>query len=103
MSVQIQINGENAAEAAKELIILASYFTGSLAPNFAPSSGEAAFKDDRIPTVEELRAKATEIVKAGHQAEVKSLMNGFTVSAIPEDQRAGFLAALENLGGCPRG
>ncbi|BBH19796.1 hypothetical protein Back11_11410 [Paenibacillus baekrokdamisoli] len=140
MSVQIHINGETAAEAVKELSILASHFTGNSAAPIAaavetakpekaarqtkpakqaeveaPATQEAAENEKEldeaisdmpegegatIPTVEDLRANAAEVSKAGKQAGVKALLSAIgasSISTIPEDKRADFLAALEAL------
>lgn len=51
-------------------------------------------------TVEQLRAKAAEVAKAGKQPDVKALLDEFeskSISAIPEDQRADFMNRLEKL------
>lgn len=140
MSVQIHINGETAAEAVKELSILASHFTGNIAAPVAaavdapktekaarqskptkqveaekPAAQEAAEEEEElneaisdmadsegatIPTVEDLRANAAEVSKAGKQAGVKALLSAIgasSISTIPEDKRADFLTALEAL------
>lgn len=51
-------------------------------------------------SVEQLRAKAAEVAKAGKQPDVKALLDEFeskSISAVPEDQRAEFLTKLEKL------
>lgn len=52
------------------------------------------------PTPEELRAKATELSKAGKRDEIKALLDKFgvkNITAIPEGKRAEFMAELEKL------
>ncbi|GIP38332.1 hypothetical protein J31TS4_16120 [Paenibacillus sp. J31TS4] len=56
--------------------------------------------DEFAVTVEELRAKASEIAKQGKQADVKALLAKYeakAVSSIPEDKRAAFMTELEAL------
>ncbi len=56
--------------------------------------------DTSVATLEQIRAKATEVSQAGKQPEVKALLLKFeakSVSTIPEDKRSAFLKALEAL------
>lgn len=60
----------------------------------------AIIGDAPLVTVEELRAKATEVSKAGKQQAVKDLIKAFgatSISTIAEDQRDAAYAQLEAL------
>ncbi|MNV77917.1 hypothetical protein D3C71_1713800 [compost metagenome] len=51
-------------------------------------------------TVEDIRAKAAEVGQAGKKDEIKALLGDFkvkTISSVPAEKRAEFLAALEAL------
>ncbi|MGK9252394.1 hypothetical protein [Paenibacillus humicus] len=55
---------------------------------------------DAVPTIEELRAKASAVSKSGKQDKVKALLESYGVAAVskvPEEKRADFLAKLEAL------
>lgn len=57
--------------------------------------------DENIPTDVELRAKAKEVgTTAGKKAAIKALLTEYGVSnitAVPEEQRVAFMAALEKI------
>lgn len=63
-----------------------------------PEQEEA--EDTKVVKVEDLRAKATELSKAGKKDEVKELLAEFevkAVSAIPKERSAEFMERLEEL------
>lgn len=76
--------------------------TTTTAPSDDDATSEAANEaTDTIPTVEEIKKTAVEKGKTveGKKA-IKDLLVSFeskSISAIPEDKRAAFLAALEDL------
>lgn len=138
MSVQIHINGDNAAEAVKELATLASHLGGQAVPT-APAQAEQpkasrsskpsknAPKEEtppeadpeepednpsddldeepeiseEVPSVVDLRAKASEIGKTPElKAKIKALLDEFgskSVSEVPEKKRPAFMKRLEAL------
>jgi len=67
------------------------------------SENEDSTPDDSdvpIPSLVELRAKAQEAGKAAGKPAIKALLdkyNSASITDVPEDQRAAFLAALEAL------
>jgi len=124
MSVTININGENAGEALKELSVLAAGIAGAPASTEqtkiekpvkgnrttkaaekvdpAPSREEddqSADDQEDIPSVVDLRAKAQEVGKTPEAKKaIKALLDTYGVKAIsdvPEDQRVSFLADLD--------
>lgn len=66
-----------------------------------PKEEQSKKPEGKVPDVVELRAKASEVGKTPEgKVKVKELLNkyGFSsISAVPEDQRAEFLADLEAL------
>ncbi|MFC5468441.1 hypothetical protein ACFPPD_06890 [Cohnella suwonensis] len=85
---------------------------GSAPATDEPDAGETETEDpdkaeteeeggDAEPvTVEQLRAKAAEVAKGGKQANVKALLDEFgakSITLVPENERAAFLARLETL------
>ena len=78
--------------------------TKAAEPEVTPPATEsqvvADFDGDSAITPEQLRAKAATVAQSGKQAEVKALLTQFgaaSISAVPEDQRTAFMAALEAL------
>lgn len=138
MSIQIHINGENAAEAIRELSVLASHLSPSnvAAPaattpttkaetstrgrsNSKPvadpvkenkdpdpviedsDTTEGGGDDEYVPTVVELRAKASEVGKTAEAKKaIKALLDegGFkSISDVSEGNRAAFMKELEAI------
>ncbi|PYI57050.1 hypothetical protein [Paenibacillus flagellatus] len=118
MSVQITINGGDAAEAVKELSALASHLVpapGSIpAPAAAPDAKSTSAPDtddadedeeesesEKVPTVIELREKAAVIGKTAEgKKAVKALLTKYesnSLSEVPEKKRTAFLKELEKL------
>jgi len=142
MPVQITINGENAAEAIKELSTLAAGISNQSVSTLTvgittqekptnekpvkarpkteitkepsrttpesqnglevePVDNDSDMTDEPVPTVVELRAKAQEIGKTPEgKKSIKDLLVKFgskSISDIPDDRRAAFLRALEEL------
>lgn len=132
MSVQITINGENATEAISEFAVLSAAFTGGTTavtttkpaelsksvettkteePKSAASEteqtntqDESSGGDGAIPTIVELRAKASEVSKAkpdkSNGPKVKALLAeyGYTaVSDIEEKDRVAVMKGLEAI------
>lgn len=122
MPVQITITGENAKEALQEIGGLAFALVGAAAPvaekpvknksQVAPTETkqkeenttepvtETSVGEDFEVTVEDIRAKAAEVGQAGKKDEIKALLGEFmvkTISSVPAEKRAEFLAALEAL------
>lgn len=124
MPVQITITGENAKEALQEIGGLAFALVGAAAPvaekpvknksQVAPTPTETKQKEENTAepvtetsvgegfevTVEDIRAKAAEVGQVGKKDEIKALLGEFkvkTISSVPAEKRAEFLAALEAL------
>ncbi|MBT2288001.1 hypothetical protein J7E73_02420 [Paenibacillus albidus] len=122
MPVQITITGENAKEALQEIGGLAAALVGSAAPvadktvktktqATSPKQEEekpaelekepeTTTSGDFEVTVEDIRAKAAEVGQSGKKDEIKALLGEFkvkTISSVPAEKRADFLAALEAL------
>lgn len=127
MPVQITITGENAQEALREIGGLSAGLVGAAAPvvdkpartakavtkpvetkqeepvqtEVEPTQEKTGSTDDPVEvTVEDIRAKAAEVGQAGKKDEIKALLGEFkvkTISSVPAEKRAEFLAALEAL------
>lgn len=127
MTVQITITGENAQEALREISGLSAGLVGAAAlvvdkkaakvvtkpvetkqeesvqTEVEPTQEEQASGNDADlmeVTVEDIRAKAAEVGQAGKKDEIKALLGEFkvkTISSVPAEKRAEFLAALEAL------
>ncbi|OMD93008.1 hypothetical protein BSK49_01085 [Paenibacillus odorifer] len=126
MPVQITINGENANEAIQEFAVLSAAFTGTVPvapvaekhvknkPQDALKPTETKQEEEKSAepvtetgaggdfevTVEDIRAKAADVGQAGKKDEIKALLGEFkvkTISSVPAEKRAEFLAALEAL------
>lgn len=126
MSVQITITGENAQEALREISGLSAGLVGAAAPvadkqaktskvtakptepkKEEPKQPEAeepevaaAGSDEDIPDDVALRAAASKAANKAGKPAVKALLDQYevaNVTAVPKDQRMGFLKELEAL------
>lgn len=126
MPVSINITGENAEQAIQEFSVLSAHFVAQLGdvkpvemekpkrqtrqtapketvkPDPVQDEDETGGgEDEDAPTVVELRAKAQEVgTTAEAKKAIKELLNNYgskSISDIPEDKRAAFMAALEAI------